>query len=133
MTLAGGWKGLIPSPVPGNTYFFKEVDDMGRIYSLMLTPDAYGYVVYPFKLEQQFKLSENDLLAPRILAKGFMNTLITDVSYDTAQKLDDIIYVPDTTGTEEATPPEVYDENSSMGWLKDAEYYDLYNLSLIHI
>ncbi|MEL5895795.1 hypothetical protein AAE250_20155 [Bacteroides sp. GD17] len=128
MTLAGGWKGLIPSPVPGNTYFFKEVDDMGRIYSLMLTPDAYGYVVYPFKLEQQFKLSENDLLAPRILAKGFMNTLITDVSYETAQKLDDIIYVPDTTGTEEATPPEVYDENSSMGWLKDAEYYDLYNV-----
>lgn len=128
MTLAGGWKGLIPSPVPSNTHFFKEVDDMGRIYSLMLTPDAHGYVVYPFKLEQQFKLSESELLAPRILAKGFMNTLVTDVSYETAQKLDDIIYIPDTTGTEEATPPEIYDEQGNMGWLKEAEYYDLYNV-----
>lgn len=128
MTLAGGWKGLIPSPVPGNTHFFKEVDDMGKIYSLMLSPDAYGYVVYPFKLEQQFKLSENELLAPRILAKGFMNTLITDVPYETELKLDDIIYTSDTTGTEEVTPPEVFDEKGSMGWLKDAEYYDLYNV-----
>lgn len=103
MTLAGGWKGLIPSPTPANTSFFKEVDDMGRIYSLILKPDAYGYVVYPFKLEQQFKLSENELLASRILAKGFMNTLVTDVSYETVRKLDDIVYVPDSTGTEEVT------------------------------
>lgn len=128
MTLAGGWKGLIPSPVPANTHFFKEVNDMGKIYSLILNPDAYGYVVYPFKLEQQFKLSENELLAPRILAKGFMNTLITDVPYETELKLDDVIYTPDTTGTEEVTPPEVFDERGSMGWLKDAEYYDLYNV-----
>lgn len=128
MTLAGGWKGLIPSPVPGNTHFFKEVNDMGKIFNLMLTPDAYGYVVYPFKLEQQFKLSESELLTSRILAKGFMNTLVTDVSYETTQKLDDIIYVPDSTGAEETTPPEVYDERGSMGWLKDAEYYDLYNV-----
>ena len=128
MNLAGGWKGLIPAPTPANTYFFKEVDDMGRIYSLILKPNAFGYVVYPFKLEQQFKLSENELLAPRILAKGFMNTLVTDVSYETAQKLDDIIYVPDTTGTEEVTTPEIYDEKGNMGWLKEADYYDLYNV-----
>lgn len=128
MTLAGGWKGLIPSPVPGNTHFFKGVDDMGQIFNLILTPDAYGYVVYPFKLEQQFKLSESGLLAPRIVAKGFMNTLVTDVPYETAQKLDNIIYVPDSTGTEEATPPEVYDERGTMAWLDDAEYYDLYNV-----
>ena len=128
MTLAGDWNGLIPSPVPGNTHFFQGVDDMGKIYSLILKPDAYGYVVYPFKLEQQFKLSENELLAPRILAKGFMNTLITDVPYETELKLEDVIYTPDTTGTEEATPPEVYDEKGSMGWLKEAEYYDLYNV-----
>lgn len=69
MTLAGGWKGLIPSPVPGNTHFFKEVNDMGKIYSLILNPDAYGYVVYPFKLERQFKLSENELLAPAFLPR----------------------------------------------------------------
>nr|WP_302831658.1 hypothetical protein [uncultured Bacteroides sp.] len=128
MTLAGGWKGLIPSPVPGNTHFFKEVNDMGKIYSLMLNPDAYGYVVYPFKLEQEFKLSENELIAPRVIAKGFMNTLITDVPYETELKLDDVIYSPDTTGTEETTPPETYSEKGSMGWLKDAEYYDLYNV-----
>lgn len=128
MTLAGGWKGLIPSPVPSNTHFFKEVNDMGKIYSLILNPDMYGYVVYPFKLEQQFKLSENELLAPRILAKGFMNTLITDVPYETELKLEDVVYLSDTTVTEEATPPEVYDEKGSMGWLKDAEYYDLYNV-----
>ncbi|WP_300703442.1 hypothetical protein [Bacteroides sp.] len=128
MHLAGGWKGLIPAPTPANTYFFKEVDDMGRIYSLILKPNAFGYVVYPFKLEQQFKLSENELLSPRVLAKGFMNTLVTDVSYETAQKLDDIIYVPDTTGTEEVTTPEIYDEKGNMGWLKEADYYDLYNV-----
>lgn len=128
MTLAGGWNGLIPSPVPANTHFFKEVEDMGKIYSLMLRPDAYGYVVYPFKLEQQFKLSENELLAPRIIAKGFMNTLITDVPYETEMKLEDVVYIPDTTGMEEVTPPEVFDENGSMGWLKEAEYYDLYNV-----
>lgn len=128
MTLAGGWKGLIPSPTPANTSFFKEVDDMGRIYSLILKPDAYGYVVYPFKLEQQFKLSENELLASRILAKGFMNTLVTDVSYETVRKLDDIVYVPDSTGTEEVTAPEIYDEKGNMGWLKEADYYDLYNV-----
>ena len=128
MNLAGGWKGLIPAPTPANTYFFKEVDDMGRIYSLILKPNTFGYVVYPFKLEQQFKLSENELLAPRVLAKGFMNTLVTDVSYETAQKLDDIIYVPDTTGTEEVTTPEIYDEKGNMGWLKEADYYDLYNV-----
>ncbi|MCD8184820.1 MAG: hypothetical protein LUE99_19080 [Bacteroides sp.] len=56
-----------------------------------------------------------------------MNTLITDVPYETELKLDDIIYVSDTTGTEETTPPEAYDEKGSMWWLKDAEYYDFYN------
>lgn len=128
MTLAGGWKGLIPSPMPDNTYFFKEVEEMGSIYSLLLTPNAYGYAVYPYKLEEQFKLSENELLSPRILARGFMNTLITDVPYETGIKLDEIIYTSDTTQTSETTPPEVFDENGTMGWLKDAEYYDLYNV-----
>ena len=128
MTLAGGWKGLIPSPTPDNTYFFKEVDDMGNIYSLILKPDAYGYAVYPFKLEQQFKLSENELLVPRILAKGFMNTLITDVPYETEMKLDEIVYTADTTQADESTAPEAFDDGGTMGWLKDAEYYDLYNV-----
>lgn len=128
MTLAGGWKGLIPSPTPANTHFFKDVDDMGKIYSLMLTPDAYGYAVYPFKLEEQFKLSENELLLPRILVKGFMNTLITDVPYDTGIKLDEIVYTSDTTQTDEVTPPEVFHPEGTMGWLKEAEYYDLYNV-----
>ena len=128
MTLAGGWKGLIPSPAPDNTYFFKEVEDMGNIYSLILKPDAYGYVVYPFKLEQQFKLSENELLVPRILAKGFMNTLVTDVPYETEMKLDEIVYTSDTTQTDETTVPEAFDEGGTMGWLKEAEYYDLYNV-----
>lgn len=128
MTLAGGWKGLIPSPMPDNTYFFKEVEDMGSIYSLLLKPNAYGYAVYPYKLEEQFKLSENELLAPRILARGFMNTLITDVPYETGLKLDELIYTSDSTQTDETTAPEVFDENGVMGWLKDAEYYDLYNV-----
>ncbi|WP_455591874.1 hypothetical protein [Bacteroides sp.] len=128
MTLAGGWKGLIPSPTPANTYFFKEVEDMGNIYSLILKPDAYGYVVYPFKLEQQFKLSENELLVPRIIAKGFMNTLVTDVPYETEMKLDEIVYTSDTTQADEATVPEAFDEGGTMGWLKEAEYYDLYNV-----
>ena len=128
MTLAGTWKGLIPSPAPDNTYFFKEVDDMGNIFSLILTPDAYGYAIYPFKLEEQFKLSENKLLSPRIIAKGFMNTLITDVPYETEMKLDQIVYTSDSTLSDESTPPEVYDEDGPMGWLREAEYYDLYNV-----
>lgn len=128
MTLAGGWSGLIPSPTPANTHFFKEVEDMGRIYSLMLSPDSYGYAVYPFKLEEQFKLSENELLVPRIIAKGFMNTLITDVPYETGLKLDEIVYTSDSTQTDASTPPEVFDEYGPMGWLRDAEYYDLYNV-----
>lgn len=128
MTLAGGWKGLIPSPKPDNTYFFKEVDDMGKIFSLILKPDAYGYVVYPYKLEQQFKLSEAEQLVSRIIAKGFMNTLITDVPYETEVKLDEIVYTSDTTQTDEVTAPEAFDERGTMGWLKEAERYDLYNV-----
>lgn len=128
MTLAGGWKGLIPSPAPDNTYFFKEVEEMGKIFSLILKPDAYGYVVYPYKLEQQFKLSEDEQLAPRVIAKGFMNTLITDVPYETEIKLDEIVYTSDTTQVDETTPPEVFDEQGAMGWLNEAERYDLYNV-----
>lgn len=128
MTLAGGWKGLIPSPTPDNTYFFKEVDDMGKIFSLLLKPDAYGYVVYPYKLEQQFKLSEDEQLVSHIIAKGFMNTLITDVPYETEVKLDEIVYTSDTTQVDEVTAPEAFDEGGAMGWLKDAERYDLYNV-----
>lgn len=128
MTLAGGWKGLIPSPVPDNTYFFKELNDMGKIYSLALKPDAYGYAVYPYQLERQFKLSENEILVGRIIARGFMNTLVTDVPYETEMKLDDIVYTGNPSQTDEATSPEVFDEYGSMGWLKDAEYYNLYNV-----
>lgn len=128
MTLAGGWQGLIPTPTSGNTYFFKEVGDLGRIFGKILEPNAYGYVVYPFKMEEQFELSENEQLSKHILAKGFMNTLVTDVPYETEQKLDEIIYSSDTARTEENTEPEAFDEAGTMGWLKEAEYYDLYNV-----
>lgn len=128
MELVGGWHGLLPAPKRENTHFFKQIDEMGKIYNLMLTPDAYGYVVYPFVLEEQFKLSENELLASRIEMKGFMNTLITDVTYETEQKLDEMVYVLDTTQNERETPPEVYNEDGSMGWLREADYYDLYNV-----
>mgnify|MGYP000627021080 CR=1 FL=1 len=60
MRLAGDWKGLIPSPVTENTYFFKDIDQLSDIYSLILTPGTYGYVVYPYKMEERFKLSENE-------------------------------------------------------------------------
>ena len=76
MRLAGDWKGLIPSPVTENTYFFKDIDQLSDIYSLILTPGTYGYVVYPYKMEERFKLSENELLKKYIIAKGFMNTLV---------------------------------------------------------
>ena len=128
MSLAGLWQGLVPAPTRENTYFFKEVDDMGKIYDLMLTPDTYGYAIYPFKLEEQFKLSENKLLASHIKFKGFMNTLITDVPYETEKKLDDIIYSSDSTRNEENTLPEIYDEDGPLGWISDAESYDLYNV-----
>lgn len=129
MRLAGGWKGLIPSPVPENTYFFKDIDQLSNIYSLILTPGAYGYVVYPYKIEEQFKLSENELLKKYISAKGFMNTLVSDVPYETEKKLDELIYTSDTTLTELSTEPEIYDESHPVGeWLKEAEYYDYYNV-----
>lgn len=128
MSLAGLWQGLVPAPTRENTYFFKEVDDMGKIYDLMLTPNTYGYAIYPFKLEEQFKLSENKLLASHIKFKGFMNTLITDVPYETEKKLDEIVYSSDSTQNEENTLPESFDENGQLGWISEAESYDLYNV-----
>lgn len=128
LPLVAGWRGIIPAPVPDNTYFFKQVEDMGKIFSLILTPNAYGYAVYPFTLEDQFKLSESELLAPRILSKGFMNTIVTDLPYDTEAKLDSIVYLPDNTRTDTSTSPQVYDEYQVMNWLGEAEYYNLYNV-----
>lgn len=129
MSLAGGWEGVIPSPVPANTYFFKDASELGGIYSLMMTPGAFGYVVYPYKMEEQFKLSENELLSKYIVTKGFMNTIVSDVPYETELKLDEIIYSSDSTQSEASSEPEIYDETTPTGrWLNEAEFYDFYNV-----
>jgi hypothetical protein len=58
-----------------------------------------------------------------------MNTLVSDVPYETEKKLDELIYTSDTTLTELSTEPEIYDESHPVGeWLKEAEYYDYYNV-----
>ncbi|MFK2249293.1 hypothetical protein ACIXLV_14580 [Bacteroides fragilis] len=58
-----------------------------------------------------------------------MNTLVSDVPYETEKKLDELIYSSDTTQMELSTEPEIYDESHPVGeWLKEAEYYDYYNV-----
>lgn len=129
MSLAGGWEGLIPSPVPANTHFFKDENELGGIYSLMMTPGAYGYVVYPYRMEVQYKLSENELLGKYIITKGFMNTIVSDVPYETELKLDEIVFTADSTQSEASSEPEIYDETTPTGrWLNEAEFYDFYNV-----
>ena len=45
------------------------------------------------------------------------------------KKLDELIYSSDTTQMELSTEPEIYDESHPVGeWLKEAEYYDYYNV-----
>jgi len=104
MYLTGYWKGLIPSPVPENTYLFKGLEDVGSIYELLMRSDAYGYIVYPIWLEEQIKLSEDKNFGKYILSKGFMNTLVTDLIYNVEEHLDYIVYNTDSV-PEQATPP----------------------------
>ncbi|NDV82951.1 hypothetical protein [Bacteroides sp. 51] len=126
MYLTGYWKGLIPSPVPGNTYLFKGLEDVGGIYELLVRPDAHGYIVYPIWLEEQIKLSKDKNFEKYIISKGFMNTLVTDLIYDVEEHLDYIVYNPDSV-PEKATPPEVYG-NDYTRWALSEDNYNMYNL-----
>jgi len=126
MYLTGYWKGLIPSPVPENTYLFKGLEDVGSIYELLTRSDAYGYIVYPIWLEEQIKLSEDKNFGKYIISKGFMNTLVTDLIYNVEEHLDYIVYNTDSV-PEQATPPEVYGSNYTK-WALSEDNYNLYNL-----
>lgn len=126
--LAGTFPRLIPSPLPTNTYFFRRMEDIGRIYELLMKPEGYGYIVYPFWMEEQFKLSEIETIKQKIVTKGFMNTLISSVSSAVEEKLDEIVYISDSVGTSASTEPVIYDDGGSLSWLKEAEQNNLYNI-----
>jgi len=126
MYLTGYWKGLIPSPVPENTYLFKGLDDVGSIYELLMRPDMYGYLVYPIWLEEQIKLSEDKNFSKYIISKGLMNTLVTDLIYDAEEHVEYIVYNPDSI-PEQSEPPQVYGSDYTK-WAFSKDNYNLYNL-----
>lgn len=127
--LAGTFPGLIPSPLPSNTHFFRTVEDIGKIYELLMKPEGYGYIVYPFWMEEQFKLSEIETIRQKIVTKGFMNTLISSVSFALEDKLDEIVYIySDSADTPASTESMIYDDGGSLNWLQEAEQNNLYNL-----
>lgn len=126
MYLTGYWKGLIPSPVPENTHLFKGVEDVGGIYELLTRPDAHGYIIYPIWLEEQIKLADDKNFGKYIIAKGFMNTLVTDLLLNVEEHLDYIVYNTDSV-PEQATPPQVYGSNYTK-WALSEDNFNLYNL-----
>lgn len=126
MYLTGHWKGLIPSPVPANTYMFRGLEDVGAIYELLTRRDAHGYIVYPYWLEEQIKLADDKNFGRYVIAKGFMNTLVTDLLSDIEDHLEFVVYTPDSVA-QEATPPQVYGDDYTK-WVFDSEHTNLYTI-----
>lgn len=126
MYLTGYWKQPIPSPVPENTYMFRELDEIGTMCELLMRPNMHGYLVYPIWMEEQVKLTEDKNFSKYILSKGYMNTLVTDLLYDVEDHLEEIVYTPDSVA-ESAMPPEVYGSNY-MKHALSRDNYNLYNL-----
>ncbi len=127
MYLTGTWKGLIPSPDRNNTHYFRGMDDVGDMYHLIMSPDASGYIIYPVWLEEQIGFSYNKNHAGRIITRGIMNTLVTDLIYNVEDHLETIVYPVDSV-TQQSVEPEVYGSNEYTRWTLSPANNNLYNV-----
>ena len=126
MYLTGTWKELIPVPTAENTYFFKGEDDLGEMYKFIMTPNAHGYVVYPYGVEQKFQFSKNETTGKNIIRSGFMNTVVSDIPEETEELLDLVIY-NDTTD-QKSTEEILYNQEEALKWQLSSENRNLCNI-----
>ncbi len=127
MYLTGTWKELVPAPTKDNTYFFKGEEDIGRMYNLIIQPDAFGYIVYPYWMEQKIKFSEDDNVNRNIILRGFMNTIVSDIPDDIEEFLELVVYNTDSIN-EKTLEPVMYGDEKVIQWQLSPNNQNLCNI-----
>ncbi len=127
MYLTGTWKGLIPAPDRNNTHYFKNLDDVGDMYNLIMNPQASGYLIYPIWMEEQVGFSQNKNHVDRVITRGILNTLVTDLIYNVEDHLEAIVYPVDSV-EQQSVEPEVYGDNTYTQDILSTANNNLYNV-----
>jgi len=99
------------------------MDQMNQILDAVVDSSFSGYIVYPYWMEFECKLTEMKVVQQRMTDHGFMNMLASSISDSVEIKIDSIVSIYIDEGLSQNVSSESMDK-----WIEDNSNRNLYNL-----
>ncbi|HOI26454.1 MAG TPA: hypothetical protein PK588_04740 [Paludibacteraceae bacterium] len=113
----------LTAPTKRNVRLFYNMDQMNQILDAVVDSSFSGYIVYPYWMEFECKLTEMKVVQQRMTDHGFMNMLASSISDSVEIKIDSIVSIYIDEGLSQNVSSESMDK-----WIEDNSNRNLYNL-----